>query len=88
MGRAMREEYDFDRPEAVDLERLKEVVRELRLGRQAWIPGYSFERHAREEKENYLYGAAVVIVEGEFIERGSWIGFEAEAEADCCFVRM
>lgn len=65
---AFRNEYDFDSPDAFDGKLLVECVRDLKAGRAVRIPSYSFVKHQREEgKSNYLYGAAVVVVEGLFV---------------------
>lgn len=63
--KAFANEYDFDLPNAVDLEMCYECVRSLKEGRQTRIPVYSFAAHDRMPgKEITIYGASVIIVEG------------------------
>jgi len=41
-----------------------QCIRDLKRNRQTNIPVYSFSQHQRLEETQYLYGAAIVIVEG------------------------
>ncbi|KAK5169271.1 hypothetical protein LTR04_005869 [Oleoguttula sp. CCFEE 6159] len=63
---AFRNEYDFDAPEAIDFEILVEKLREIKEGKKAELPVYSFEKHARLEKTMTIYSPHVLIVEGIF----------------------
>lgn len=62
--RAFQSEYDFDRPEAFDWDALIEVLQNLKTGRRAEIPTYSFKEHDRTSKWLTIYGANVIILEG------------------------
>ncbi|KAK3319235.1 uridine kinase family-domain-containing protein [Apodospora peruviana] len=64
--RAFRSEYDFDAPEAIDFDALVECLRDLKAGKRAEIPVYSFEKHARLERTTTIYSPHVLIVEGIF----------------------
>lgn len=61
---AFRNEYDFDSPNAVDLDLCYQCVKDLKEGHQTKIPIYSFAKHARTGKEITIYGANVIIIEG------------------------
>lgn len=61
---AFQNEWDFDSPNAVDLDRCYEAVKALKEGNKTNIPTYSFSKHARTEKEITIYGANVIIIEG------------------------
>jgi uridine kinase len=41
-----------------------QCIRDLKRNRQTNIPVYSFSQHQRLDETQYLYGAAIVIVEG------------------------
>lgn len=62
--RAFASEYDFDCPEAIDIDMLVQVLRDLKTGKKAQIPTYSFNLHNRTDKWLTLYGANVIIIEG------------------------
>lgn len=61
---AHRSEYDFDHPDAVDLDEAYECVLSLKEGRKTDIPIYSFVEHAKTDQVITIYGANVIIVEG------------------------
>lgn len=61
---AFASEYDFDCPQAIDIDMLVQVLTDLRNGKKALVPTYSFNLHNRTEKWLTLYGANVIIVEG------------------------
>ena len=61
---AMRNEYDFDHPDAFDFELIYKTLRELKKGKQVHIPIYNFTTHSREKQQKTVYGANVVIFEG------------------------
>lgn len=60
----MRNEYDFDHPDAFDFELIYTTLRELKQGKQVHIPIYNFTTHSREPRQKTIYGANVVIFEG------------------------
>ncbi|KAK9455674.1 uridine kinase family-domain-containing protein [Dipodascopsis uninucleata] len=64
--RAFDNNYDFDSPEALDLDYLVEVLTQLRRGKKAEIPVYSFSKHNRTDTTVTIYGASVIILEGIF----------------------
>ncbi|EST07955.1 Phosphoribulokinase/uridine kinase [Kalmanozyma brasiliensis GHG001] len=64
---AHQEQYDFDHPDAFDYDILKQCIKDLRGGKSVEIPVYSFVQHQRTSETNYLYGPAVLIVEGIFV---------------------
>ncbi|CBQ72255.1 related to URK1-uridine kinase [Sporisorium reilianum SRZ2] len=64
---AFQEQYDFDHPDAFDYDILKQCIKDLRQGKAVEIPVYSFVQHQRTAETNYLYGPAVLIVEGIFV---------------------
>lgn len=61
---AFKNEWDFDSPNAVDLDYCYECVKSLKEGNKTNIPTYSFNLHNRTEKEITIYGANVIIIEG------------------------
>ena len=61
---AFQNEYDFDAPGAWDWDLMVEKLKELKEGRKVEIPNYSFKHHARLEKTTTVYGANVIILEG------------------------
>ncbi|KAL2263982.1 hypothetical protein VTK26DRAFT_3766 [Humicola hyalothermophila] len=63
---AFRNEYDFDAPDAIDFDVLVERLRDLKAGKRAEIPVYSFEKHARLDRTTSIYSPHVLIVEGIF----------------------
>lgn len=64
---AHQEQYDFDHPDAFDYDILTQCIKDLRRGKSVEIPVYSFVQHQRTSETNYLYGPAVLIVEGIFV---------------------
>lgn len=64
---AFQEQYDFDHPDAFDYDILKQCIKDLRQSKAVEIPVYSFVQHQRTSETNYLYGPAVLIVEGIFV---------------------
>lgn len=64
---AFQEQYDFDHPDAFDYDILKRCIQDLRQSKAVEIPVYSFVQHQRMSETNYLYGPAVLIVEGIFV---------------------
>ncbi|KAK3687233.1 uridine kinase family-domain-containing protein [Podospora appendiculata] len=91
--KAFRNEYDFDSPAAIDFDVLVERLRDLKAGKRAEIPVYSFEKHARLERTTDIYSPHVLILEGIFalydprvLELMDMKIF-CEADADTCLSR-
>ncbi|KAL9061174.1 MAG: hypothetical protein Q9162_000319 [Coniocarpon cinnabarinum] len=90
---AFRNEYDFDAPDAIDFEVLVDRLKELKEGKMAELPIYSFARHAREEKVQTVYSPHVLILEGIFALHDPRIldmtdlKVFADADADLCLSR-
>ncbi|PIL35674.1 hypothetical protein GSI_02404 [Ganoderma sinense ZZ0214-1] len=61
---AFQNRYDFDHPDAIDMPLFAACLADLKAGRQSNIPIYSFKDHNRLDETKYLYGAAIIIVEG------------------------
>lgn len=61
---AERNEYNFDHPDAFDIDLMIEVLRKLKEGRKVEVPIYNFVTHARETNTKTMYGANVIIFEG------------------------
>ncbi|KAG0652880.1 Uridine-cytidine kinase 1 [Hyphodiscus hymeniophilus] len=90
---AFENNYDFDSPDAIDFDALVDCLRELKSGRRAEIPIYSFAKHAREKETTSIYSPHVLILEGIFalydprvIELLDMRIF-CEADADTCLSR-
>ncbi|QSZ34225.1 hypothetical protein DSL72_005815 [Monilinia vaccinii-corymbosi] len=64
--KAFLNEYDFDSPDAIDFDLLVEILRDLKAGKRAEIPIYSFSKHAREKETTSIYSPHVLILEGIF----------------------
>lgn len=64
---AFNQNFDFDHPSAIDQELLVQCVRDLKKSRAVQIPVYSFTQHQRTSQCTYLYGHAVIVVEGIFV---------------------
>lgn len=57
--------YDFDKPESIDLELAYSCILSLKEGKMTRIPTYSFVDHDRiPDKFITIYGASVIVVEG------------------------
>ncbi|KAF1965344.1 uridine-cytidine kinase-like protein-like 1 [Bimuria novae-zelandiae CBS 107.79] len=90
---AFRNEYDFDSPEAIDFDVLVEKLRDIKNGKVAEIPVYSFEKHARLPQTTTIYSPHVLIVEGIFALHDQRVldmldlRIFAEADADLCLSR-
>ncbi|KAL1838320.1 hypothetical protein VTJ49DRAFT_2810 [Mycothermus thermophilus] len=83
--KAFQNEYDFDSPDALDFDVLVERLRDLKAGKRAEIPVYSFEKHARLDKTTSIYSPHVLILEGIFALYDPRIF--CEADADVCLSR-
>ncbi|KAJ0178062.1 hypothetical protein K1T71_005885 [Dendrolimus kikuchii] len=61
---ATRNEYNFDHPDAFDMELLISVLQRLREGKKVEVPIYNYVTHSRENRTKTMYGANVIIFEG------------------------
>ncbi|XP_068147009.1 uridine-cytidine kinase-like 1 isoform X1 [Drosophila tropicalis] len=61
---ALLNEYNFDHPDAFDIELLIDVLTKLKEGRKVEVPVYNFVTHGRESQTKTMYGANVIIFEG------------------------
>lgn len=62
--RAIRNEYDFDHPDAFDFDLVISTIQRLKEGKSVNVPIYNFATHSREKTMKIIYGANVVIFEG------------------------
>ncbi|KAI9836554.1 MAG: hypothetical protein M1819_001186 [Sarea resinae] len=92
-AKAFRNEFDFDSPEAIDFDVLVGKLRDLKQGKRAEIPIYSFEKHQRLEKTTSIYSPHVLVLEGIFALYDPRVlelldmKIFAEADADLCLAR-
>lgn len=90
---AFRNEHDFDAPEAIDFDILVDRLKDIKNGKVAEVPIYSFEKHARLEKTTTIYSPHVIILEGIFALHDPRVldlldlKIFAEADADLCLSR-
>ncbi|PYH88819.1 uridine kinase [Aspergillus ellipticus CBS 707.79] len=63
-ARAHANQYDFDCPDSLDFDVLVETLRDLKQGKKADIPVYSFAEHQRQSQTTTLYSPRVLILEG------------------------
>ncbi|PYI01855.1 uridine kinase [Aspergillus sclerotiicarbonarius CBS 121057] len=63
-ARAHRNQYDFDCPDSLDFDVLVQTLRDLKQGKKADIPIYSFAEHQRQPETSTLYSPRVLILEG------------------------
>ncbi|KAL8709970.1 MAG: hypothetical protein Q9220_005421 [cf. Caloplaca sp. 1 TL-2023] len=90
---AHRNEYDLDAPGAIDFDLMVERLRDLKQGRRAEIPIYSFEQHQRQESSVSIYSPHVLILEGIYALYDQRVldlldvKIFAEADADLCLAR-
>ncbi|CEP61149.1 uridine kinase URK1 LALA0_S02e07822g [Lachancea lanzarotensis] len=62
---AVQNKFDFDQPDAVDLDLAYECIKSLKEGKKTSIPVYSFNNHNRVPgKTISVYGSSVIVVEG------------------------
>ncbi|GAB0090431.1 Uridine kinase [Sergentomyia squamirostris] len=61
---SLNNEYNFDHPDAFDLDLMIDVLRKLKDGRKVEVPIYNFITHSREATTKTMYGANVIIFEG------------------------
>ncbi|KAI0165013.1 uridine kinase [Xylariaceae sp. FL1272] len=91
--KAFLNEYDFDSPEAIDFDALLGNLKDLKAGKRADIPVYSFEKHQRMEQTTTIYSPHVLILEGIFALYDERImhlmdmKIYCEADADTCLSR-
>ncbi|KAK4097020.1 uridine kinase [Parathielavia hyrcaniae] len=91
--KAFRNEFDFDAPDAIDFDVLVERLRDLKAGKRAEIPVYSFEKHARLGRTTSIYSPHVLILEGIFALYDPRVlelldmKIFCEADADTCLSR-
>ncbi|KAL2814203.1 uridine kinase family-domain-containing protein [Aspergillus cavernicola] len=62
--KAHANEFDFDSPDSIDFDALVQTLRDLKQGKKADIPVYSFVHHQRQEHTTPLYSPHVLILEG------------------------
>ena len=62
--KALNSEYNFDHPDAFDVDLLVETLWRLKAWKSIEVPIYNFTTHSREINTRTIYGANVVIVEG------------------------
>jgi len=63
---AHNNDFDFDAPDAIDMELLCETIKKLKEGERVKVPVYDFTTHSRSDKSEWMYGASVVVFEGLF----------------------
>ncbi|GAB1601637.1 uridine-cytidine kinase-like 1 [Argonauta hians] len=61
---AAKNEYNFDHPDAFDLDLLYQTLKRLKKGKNVEVPVYDFTTHSRKNVTTTLYGANVVVFEG------------------------
>ncbi|KAL2039934.1 hypothetical protein N7G274_007337 [Stereocaulon virgatum] len=90
---AHKNEYDFDSPSSIDFDILVDRLRDLKAGRRADIPIYSFESHQRQKETTPIYSPHVLILEGIFALYDQRVldlldmKIFAEEDADVCLAR-
>ncbi|CAK3923547.1 Uridine kinase [Lecanosticta acicola] len=90
---AFRNEYDFDAPGAIDFDVLVDKLRDIKSGKKADIPVYSFEKHARLDKTHTVYSPHVLVLEGIFALHDERVldlldlKIFTEADSDLCLSR-
>ncbi|KAI0006803.1 uridine kinase [Xylariaceae sp. FL0662B] len=91
--KAFLNEYDFDSPEAIDFDALVETLRDLKAGKRAEIPVYSFQKHQRMKETTTIYSPHVLVLEGIFALYDQRVmdlmdmRIYCEADADTCLSR-
>eukprot|EP00834_Sanchytrium_tribonematis_P001587 NODE_40_length_35084_cov_0.543519.p11 type:complete len:363 gc:universal NODE_40_length_35084_cov_0.543519:34152-33064(-) len=85
--------YNFDHPDALDLDMAYEKLKELKLGKCVEIPNYDFSQHNRTSKTTTIYGVNVIIFEGIFalydakIRSLMDLKLFVDTDADVCLAR-
>lgn len=64
LSESERDELNFDHPDALDTELLKEHLAQLADGKAIEVPSYDFSTHLRRPKTTLVFPAPVVVVEG------------------------
>ena len=59
-----RAKTNFDHPDSLDFELLKEHLSFLKGGKSIELPVYSFQIHSRESRTSLIHSAPIIIVEG------------------------
>ncbi|WYZ45103.1 hypothetical protein EsH8_VIII_000419 [Colletotrichum jinshuiense] len=91
--KAFANEFDFDAPDAIDFNVLVQCLRDLKAGKRAEIPIYSFAKHQRLDHTTTIYSPHVIILEGIFALHDPRIvelldmRIFCEADADTCLSR-
>ncbi|KAJ5908890.1 Phosphoribulokinase/uridine kinase [Penicillium taxi] len=62
--KAHANKYDFDSPESIDFDLLVGTLQDLKKGKTANIPVYSFADHQRQAQTTKIYSPRVLILEG------------------------
>ncbi|KAB8218462.1 PRK-domain-containing protein [Aspergillus novoparasiticus] len=62
-AKAHNNEFDFDCPDAYDFDALVQTLKDLKQGKKADIPVYSFADHQRQPQTTTLYSPHVIILE-------------------------
>ncbi|KAJ5739955.1 Uridine kinase, partial [Penicillium manginii] len=57
-------QYDFDCPDAFDFDVLVDTLKDLKKGKKAHIPVYSFAEHQRQPQTTTLYSPRVIVFDG------------------------
>ncbi|KAG6312288.1 hypothetical protein E4U44_003474 [Claviceps purpurea] len=90
---AFANEHDFDSPDAMDFDTLVTRLRDLKAGKRAEIPVYSFHKHQRLQHSTTIYSPHVLILEGIFALYDPRVlelidmGIYCEADGDTCLSR-
>ncbi|KAI5798482.1 uridine kinase family-domain-containing protein [Pyronema domesticum] len=90
---AFENNYDFDAPDAIDFDALVEKLRDLKQGRKAEIPIYSFEKHQRQLETTTIYSCHVLVLEGIFALHDQRVldlldmKIYVDTDADVCLAR-
>ncbi|GAM27797.1 hypothetical protein SAMD00019534_109730, partial [Acytostelium subglobosum LB1] len=56
--------YNFDHPNAFDYDLMIKTIGDMRQGKRVHIPIYDFKTHSRLARQETVYGADVIILEG------------------------
>eukprot|EP01136_Pigoraptor_vietnamica_P036722 Opistho-1_new@103689 len=64
LDRAHKNEYNFDHPDAFDVDLVVATLQKLKEGKNVEVPVYDFGTHSRLPIKRTVYGANVVIFEG------------------------
>lgn len=62
--KAHANEYDFDHPDAFDLDLLADTLQKLKDGKHVQVPIYDFSTHSRSSQSITMYGANIIVFEG------------------------